>query len=38
MLRPVAMVAGVALVGVVVTKLLGLLLFPLLGVFLGFVV
>ncbi len=37
MLRPVALLAGTAVVGFVALKLLGLLLLPLLGMVFGFV-
>jgi len=38
MLRPLAMVAGAGLIGVVALKLLGMLFLPLLGMLLGFFV
>ena len=37
MLKPIAMLAATGVVGLVVLKLVGFLLFPLLGVLLGFV-
>jgi len=37
MLRPVAMLAGTAFIGVLIYKLLWLALLPLLGMFIGFI-